>query len=177
MEHNDFIVLFENILPEGLDRRFEIRDAVSDGLELAMPLASPLVVELNLALHAGRVLVRGRVAGSVALECSRCLKGFLLPLDGEVETYLEVSDEEAAEADHELSREEMDTRIVEKGRIDLRDIVAEQVHLAVPVKTLCRDECRGLCSHCGVDLNSGDCSCGEDQTDSRWDALKELKER
>jgi len=177
MEHNDFIVLFENILPEGLDRRFEIRDAVFDGLELAMPLASPLVVELNLALHAGRALVRGRVTGSVALECSRCLQGFSLPLDGEVETYLEVADEGATEADRELSREEMNIRLVEKGRIDLRDIVAEQVHLAVPVKTLCREECRGLCSHCGVDLNSRDCSCGEDRTDSRWDALKELKER
>ena len=177
MEHSDFIVLFENILPGGLDRRFEVRDAVSDGLELAMPLASPLEVELNLALHAGRVLVRGRVAGSVALECSRCLKGFSLPLDANVETYLEIAEEGAAETEHELSREEMDTRLVEKGRIDLRDIIAEQIHLAVPLKTLCREECRGLCSRCGVDLNSGDCSCGEDQTDSRWDALKELKER
>jgi uncharacterized protein len=177
MEHSDFIVLFEKILPEGLDRRFEVRDAVSDGLELAMPLASPLEVELNLALHAGRVLVRGWVAGSVALECSRCLKGFTLPLDSKVETYLEIAADGATEADHELPREEMDTRLIEKGRIDLRDIIAEQIHLAVPVKTLCLEECRGLCSHCGVDLNSGDCSCGEDQTDSRWDALKELKER
>jgi uncharacterized protein len=177
MEDSDFIVLFENILPEGLERRFEFRDAVSDGLKLAMPLASPLEVELNLALHAGRVLVRGRVAGSVALECSRCLKRFSLPLDANVETYLEVAEESAVETDHELSREEMDTRLVDKGCVDLRDIIAEQVHLAVPVKTLCLEECRGLCPHCGIDLNSGDCSCGEDQTDSRWDALKELKER
>ena len=177
MERNDFIVLFENILPEGLDRRFEFHDAVTDGLDLAMPLASPLKAELHLALHAGRVLVRGRVAGSVALECSRCLKGFPFPLDAAVETYLEIAEEGAAETDHELSREEMDTRLVEKSLVDLRDIIAEQIHLAVPVKALCLEECRGLCSHCGVDLNSGDCSCGEDQTDSRWDALKVLKER
>jgi len=177
MEHSDFIVLLESILPNGLERRLEVCDAVSDGLELAMPLSSALTAELALTRHGSRVLVRGRVRGGLALECSRCLKGFSFPLDVNLETSFETEGEGASDTDDERSPDEMDIQHIEKGCIDLRDFLAEQIHLAVPVKTLCSEECRGLCSRCGADLSNGDCSCEEQQTDARWDALKQLKER
>jgi uncharacterized protein len=59
--------------------------------------------------------------------------------------------------------------------IDLRPAVREQWLLAVPAFTLCRDDCRGLCPSCGVDLNAGDCGCPPQiSVDSRWDALRAL---
>lgn len=176
MEHDDFIVLFENILPGGLDRRFDISDAAASGLELAAPLASPLEAECMLTRHGSRVLVRGRLSGALALECSRCLKSFPFPLDIAFETHLETGRNGTVDADHQLSPEEMDIEAVQKGSVDLREILAEQIHLAVPVKTLCGEECRGLCPRCGADLNRGDCSCGEERTDPRWEALRQLKE-
>ena len=71
--------------------------------------------------------------------------------------------------------EEIDIDPLEKGVIDLREMITEQIHLSLPVKPLCEENCRGLCSRCGVDLNKETCSCADGETDPRWEALKQLK--
>jgi uncharacterized protein len=177
MEHDDFTVLLENILPEGLEKRLEVREAEAEELRLAMPLSAPLGVELSLTRHGSRVLVRGTIRGAVTLECSRCLAGFSHPVEAGLETHLEIGEKKAAATDHEPSLEELDVQQIDKGCIDLRELIAEQVHLAVPLKPLCSEGCRGLCAHCGADLNTESCSCEGEQTDPRWDALKHLKEQ
>lgn len=65
--------------------------------------------------------------------------------------------------------------VVENMRLDLDDLVREDVFLAMPSRYLCRKDCKGLCPVCGADLNLGACNC-EKPTDGRWDALKELFE-
>jgi uncharacterized protein len=177
MERDDFIVLLENILPEGLEKSLKVRETEAEELGLAMPLSAPLGVELALTRHGGRILVRGTVRGAVTLECSRCLAGFSHPVEAELETHLEIGEKKTADADHELSPEELDVQQIDKGYIDLRELIAEQIHLAVPLKPLCSEGCRGLCPHCGADLNTESCSCEGEQTDPRWDALKHLKEQ
>jgi len=177
MEHDDFIVLLEDILTEGLEKRLKVREAEAGDLGLAMPLSTPLGVELTLTRHGGRVLVRGAVRGAATLECSRCLAGFSHPVETELETHLEIGEKKTADADGELAPEELDVQQIKNGRIDLRELIAEQVHLAVPLKPLCSEGCRGLCPHCGADLNTESCSCEGGQTDPRWDALKHLKEQ
>jgi uncharacterized protein len=59
----------------------------------------------------------------------------------------------------------------------LEDVLREQVLLAVPVKTVCREECKGLCPHCGKNLNESTCDCHEERTDPRWDALREVRDK
>jgi uncharacterized protein len=55
-------------------------------------------------------------------------------------------------------------------------VLREQVLLAVPLKVICRQDCKGLCPQCGKNLNTESCSCAE-PTDERWSALKELREK
>ena len=59
----------------------------------------------------------------------------------------------------------------------LEDVLREQVLLAAPLKAICREDCRGLCPHCGRNLNLEQCTCAEPIEDPRWEALKGLREK
>ena len=56
-------------------------------------------------------------------------------------------------------------------------MLREQILLAVPLRVLCIEECKGLCPHCGKNLNEGQCSCAEPLEDPRWAALKDIRKR
>lgn len=62
-------------------------------------------------------------------------------------------------------------------KIDLKNDVREFALLAVPMKKLCKEECKGLCYKCGTDLNKSQCNCNTDETDPRWKPLLEIKEK
>ena len=59
----------------------------------------------------------------------------------------------------------------------LEDVLREQVLLSLPVRTLCRPDCKGLCPHCGENRNQKECTCAEMETDPKWAALGELRGR
>jgi uncharacterized metal-binding protein YceD (DUF177 family) len=77
----------------------------------------------------------------------------------------------------ELSEDDDEIRTIEAGamEIDLLPHLREELLLTVPPYAECKDECRGLCPGCGVNLNEEDCGCGEKESDPRWDALRALK--
>jgi uncharacterized protein len=56
-------------------------------------------------------------------------------------------------------------------------VLREQVLLSLPVRTLCKPDCKGLCSHCGANRNLQPCSCDEGTNDPRWEALTGLRNR
>jgi uncharacterized protein len=158
-----------------LVRDLEISDAESAGFDLAPSQEGPLRVHLAISRYGSEVLVRGKVALDVGLECSRCLRFFSTAVESELETYLKEAKGRGGDDEGDLTEEETDIELLEKGVIDLRAMIAEQIHLALPVKPLCEEGCRGLCSRCGVDLNKETCSCAGGETDPRWEALKQLK--
>jgi uncharacterized protein len=59
----------------------------------------------------------------------------------------------------------------------LEDVLREQVLLALPLKVTCREDCKGLCGHCGQNLNEGQCSCSTAIEDPRWTALREIRSK
>jgi uncharacterized protein len=61
--------------------------------------------------------------------------------------------------------------------IEIDELVAEELLLAVPDQVLCDNNCKGLCPVCGVDRNSIDCECQTAEVDSRWAGLKQLIDR
>lgn len=174
MKDSDFIVHVERIPPEGLERSLLVEDASAEGFELAVRQGGPMKVGLTLLKHGARVLVRGTVDLPVELECSRCLKNFAFSVKEGFESCFGPGDESPSDPDHDLLSGESDVRPLPRGGIDLRPIIAEQVHLALPVKALCSEDCRGLCSACGGDLNVKSCSCRREEGDPRWEALKAL---
>ena len=70
-------------------------------------------------------------------------------------------------------------RTLERGRFDglfLADVLAEQVNLSLPMKVICRSDCRGLCPHCGANLNNEECRCEKHASDARLAPLARLKQ-
>jgi uncharacterized protein len=138
-------------------------------------LAQPVDVRGNVKLAGHEVFVSGHVETRAQLECDRCLKPVELPVSADFALeYITGSDYESSSA-AALSEEEMTVSVFDGVSIDLDEIVKEQILLAMPARTLCREDCKGMCAECGTDLNAGQCNCGTDEVDPRWAALKKLK--
>ena len=139
-----------------------------DPLLAGLDLPGGLDVRLEASQVGRDVLVRGRLGGEAVLECRRCLKPLRGPFDEEV-TFLYRSGLSAVEAE----AEEVYVLADRAREIDLTQAVREHVILAVPQYPLCDEACRGLCPHCGADLNQGPCSCSSKRADPRWAALQQ----
>lgn len=116
---------------------------------------------------------RGKVETAIQLPCSRCLEAYRLALS----LPFEIVYREAGEPVFPVTEDRGDPGVsyLDEGRIDLAQLVEEQIYLAVPLKPLCRTDCRGLCPQCGTQWNREECDCKADALDPRWSALRELK--
>lgn len=138
-------------------------------------LTEPAAVKGTVRLSGAEVLVDGHVETRAQLECDRCLKPVELPVSTDFALeYITGADYETS-SNAALSEEELSVSVFDGEAIDVDEIVKEQVLLALPARTLCREDCKGICPECGVDLNTGECNCAVDEVDPRWAALKSLK--
>lgn len=140
---------------------------------------APVSVRLRVVRVAGMIEVDGSLESLARLTCGRCLGEYELPIEaGFALTFAEelpaVIDEETDE-EVELDAEEMGLIPFEGEEIDLREAIQEQVVMALPLRPLCREECRGLCPRCGADLNEGDCGCAPSEFSLKFAALRDFK--
>lgn len=125
--------------------------------------------------------VRGEITLSWHPTCDRCLKVFAekrkLPFHMTMAPLYESERqrEDEKEFEKELVHDDLEFSYYEGDRINLSEIVREQILLDEPVKHLCSDDCKGICQKCGKDLNEGPCNCKEEHRDPRWDVLKKFK--
>ena len=112
---------------------------------------------------------RGKLHTRIEATCRRCLAGASLRLDAPVNA-LFTTDEQADDPSVYLLEPRSRT-------IDLSHAVREELILAVPEYVLCREDCAGLCPHCGKDLNEGPHRCESAPADSPWSALEALKQK
>jgi uncharacterized protein len=108
------------------------------------------------------VHVRGRLAAELGLQCGRCLDPFPLALEQELDLfYLAHRTGEGAEEEEEVELSDRDVVVAyyEGDRLDLGDVIREQLFLAAPLSRLCRPDCRGLCPTCGANRNQTACAC------------------
>ena len=137
---------------------------------------------LDLYADGAHVFASGTFTGHVFVACSRCIGPVDLAIDERVRvTFMppgELADEQGEEVTDdegkEVAEEDVDTFPFDGERVDLEPFLREQFVLAVPFAPLCTETCRGLCPQCGIDLNTGTCSC-EKPLDPRLAALKGLK--
>ncbi|NIP25414.1 MAG: DUF177 domain-containing protein, partial [Phycisphaerae bacterium] len=85
----------------------------------------------------------------------------------------ELSDDE--DEGVELTADELGLTLVEEDTISLLEPIREQILMAIPIQPLCDESCKGLCVHCGENLNATDCGCEEPQFDTRFASLKNFK--
>jgi uncharacterized protein len=148
--------------------------------------------ELDLSAHAftfqqlpfvqGRVTALGmemRVKGSLraqlAVDCDRCLEAVMLPIDNEFDLYFLPETASAQQGgETELLERDLDVSTYHNDRIDVDELVLEQLELSLPTRVLCVADCKGLCAQCGTNLNVESCHC-QPPLDPRWHALADLK--
>jgi uncharacterized protein len=120
-----------------------------------------------------RVDVEGSLAATLPASCSRCASTFLQEVErGFLRVYLRSEPEDLSE-DMELSSDDLDRDLLPDDKLDLGELLGEELVLALPSKPLCMDDCKGICAGCGAELNERECSC-EPETDHRWASLKGL---
>lgn len=100
-------------------------------------------------------------------ECARCSEDAPQALNIAGEKYLADKSEGKDDNDDYYTLEN-------PGVIDLREFLAEFLALEVPLRYLCDEGCRGLCEHCGLDLNTGECGCDKKQKNPAFKALDDF---
>ncbi len=113
----------------------------------------------------------GELSAPMVLECSRCLEPFRFPL--QVPLAWTVRRVEELTPEDELPEGEFEI-LPETQKLDFTARVREIIIFNLPIKPLCRSDCRGLCSACGQNLNVRACACRREAADPRWDGLKRL---
>lgn len=137
---------------------------------------SPLAVELTVVREYGHIRVKGEVSVGMRFACSRCLALFDSVVRSDFTVfYTEGNHFDSDEDEVELAEEDLVSVSFEGEEIDFSHEVAEQVIMEMPLKPLCADDCRGLCSTCGADLNEADCGCESASFNLKFNALKNFK--
>jgi uncharacterized protein len=121
------------------------------------------------------VLIKGSLSATIKMSCGRCLEEVLLPVGADFVYTLVQDKEEIREEDLELKEEDLEISHYSGDFIDLIPIICEQIVLQVPIKALCSENCKGLCPHCGTNLNSTSCNCKNEHVDIRMAVLKNFR--
>jgi uncharacterized protein len=132
--------------------------------------------------HGGKQYVQdirlvGKFSGQFELRCARCLEPVTMRLAQEFDLLYRPLGVVKMAAEVAISDADTEIGYYQGEGLELADVLKEQVLLAVPLRALCREDCLGLCPHCGVNKNTGECQCSERRSDPRWAALAEIREK
>jgi uncharacterized protein len=132
-------------------------------------------VRLHLTREGDDVLVTGDVRALVPLTCGRCLEEFPVTVRAAVDARF--APRPAAGENVELGADDLDLDFYDHDELNLATLVETETTLALPMKPLCREDCRGLCPVCGGNRNVTPCACESRAPDPRLAALKDLSAR
>jgi len=138
-------------------------------------LDGPLDVHLNLSREGIHYAVGGSISGKVRVRCDRCLDTCSHGVQSEFRLILAPPLPEPVGSEIALSEEDMSVEFLAADEIEIDHLVREQLYLALPIKFLCHEACRGLCPVCGANLNQEACRCREKKGQAAFLKLKELE--
>lgn len=169
-------LLFEEII--GRSARFTIQDSswFSHGDDdLNLIAAANICVSRR---DSETVHLKGKIAGHRLAVCDRCGEQVKENVHWDF-VYLVTTRKEQALEQHEIecSDEDAITLYLKELEIDVDEILREQSYLALPLRTLCSEDCKGICAGCGNALNSVQCCCSLEKSDSPFAVLKKLTNR
>lgn len=154
---------------------FSISPAEIDLEDETAKLKDVVNVEGKLIKGIAQTGVEGKISGTIEVDCNRCLQSIESSLDFPFTAVFVTTENYTQEKEAELRTHDLEVAVFEGDKIDLTEIVREQILLNLPAQIFCLEDCRGLCQKCGANRNLIDCNCEEIETDPRWSALKKLK--
>ena len=123
------------------------------------------------------IRLRGHFAGRFQVPCARCVEPVELPLAADYDLIFRPAAADAEASERSITAPETEIGYYLKDSLLLEDVLREQVLLSLPVRTLCKPDCKGLCPRCGANRNSQPCTCDVGPSDPRWEALAGLRSR
>jgi uncharacterized protein len=168
-----------------LDFREEFRPGVID-LGPDATQTAPLVTTGRAQLveeHQGRhqtiedIRLNGDLKTKVDVPCARCLEPVGQNVVRNFELLYRPQGSDAGREEISVTAAEAEIGYYKGGGVLLEDVLREQILLALPLKTICREDCKGLCPQCGTNLNLNVCSCEAPPEDPRWSGLKEIRDK
>ncbi|HOP06506.1 MAG TPA: DUF177 domain-containing protein [candidate division Zixibacteria bacterium] len=136
-----------------------------------------ILADLSIQRSGEEYFCRGEISATMTLECARCLGTFEVKVVADVDfiacsrSHYDSFRSEAVDSEDYVLFDGMNLVC------DITDQVRQALLLCVDMKPLCSEDCRGLCSVCGANLNNGDCNCERKETDPRWSELADLKKK
>lgn len=143
--------------------------------EANLRLTGDLRASSTVVKHSAQIDITGLIEGPAEVDCTRCLKSIEYPLAIDFAVSFVTPEDFSVDSDHEVAPEDLATDVLDTERVNLKDIVREQILLDLPEQVFCQPDCKGLCPKCGADRNLIDCKCDEREIDPRWAALKDFR--
>ncbi len=123
------------------------------------------------------IRIAGELSTSLELPCARCLEAVLEKVEHKFDLLYRPQGADAGREELSVTGAEAEVSYYQEGGLELEDLAREQVLLSLPLRVICGEACKGLCAHCGANLNLGECSCAEPEEDPRWSALKDIRSK
>jgi uncharacterized protein len=123
------------------------------------------------------IRLRGRFASTFQVPCARCVEPVEIPLKAEFDLIFRPAEADSEAPERSITAPETEIGYYQGDSLLLEDVLREQVLLSLPVRTLCKADCKGLCPRCGENRNSQMCDCEAGPSDPRWEALAGLRGR
>ena len=123
------------------------------------------------------IRLRGQFAGRFEVPCARCVEPVEIPLNAEFDLIFRPAAADSEATERSITAPETEIGYYLKDSLLLEVALREQVLLSLPVRTLCKADCKGLCQRCGANRNTQACTCEKGPSDPRWQALSGLRDR
>lgn len=136
----------------------------------------PLEVRATAELVDGQIHIYGHMATRLELVCARCLEPVTEEVARDFDLFYAPLAQVPREEEVALKPADTDLAFFDGDGLFLADVLAEQVNLAIPMKVICKSDCRGLCQHCGTNLNLEACRCESQPADPRLAPLARFKQ-
>jgi uncharacterized protein len=136
----------------------------------------PLDVRATAELVDGQIRIYGNLHTRVELVCARCLDTVVEEISRDFDLLYRPMATISSDQEVHLNLDDTEIGFFEGDGLFLADVLAEQVNLSLPMKVICRSDCRGLCPHCGANLNNEECRCEKHSGDPRLAPLARLKQ-
>ena len=132
------------------------------------PIQETIPAELTITNSGkGLLVIEGTAGVQAVIPCARCLEDvtydFSLVFERRVDMKLSEEERESAEEEYNF---------IEKDHLNVDTLVQNELLINWPIRVLCKEDCKGICSRCGANLNHGECGCDREALDPRMAAIK-----
>ena len=138
--------------------------------------AEPVRVNATAELLEGQIRVAGEFETKMEMVCARCLDPVMEEVHRDFDLFYRPLPKGTKPEEERLKDDDTEIGFFEGEGLFLADVLKEQVLLSLPMKVICQSDCRGLCPHCGSNLNHEQCRCDRHASDPRLAPLARLKQ-